>query len=183
MNKKVRFLLILSIIGVGVGISPTIAHASPFGEGLYDANVPYGGSTSLAISTSGNVIASISNPTSSGALSSSSGTVTVTSSDVVGYSLYARALGSTNMINGTSSIPASSNGTAGALAVNTWGFNTDGSANYLGMGLTDTLIHSLTGPATTGDTTSVTYGIDVDNTKQPGSYQVSVLYTAVPQTN
>jgi len=183
MNKKVRFLMILFITGVGLGILSSTVYASPFGEGIYGANVPYGGSTSLAISTSGNIAASISSPASGGTLSSSLGTVTVTSSDVVGYSLYARALGSTNMASGTSTIPTSSNSVAGALSVNTWGFNTDGSTNFIGMSLADSLIHSLVGPATAGDTTSITYGVKVDNAKQSGNYQVSILYTAVPQTN
>jgi len=87
------------------------------------------------------------------------------------------------MASGTSTIPTSSNSVAGALSVNTWGFNTDGSTNFIGMSLADSLIHSLVGPATAGDTTSITYGVKVDNAKQSGNYQVSILYTAVPQTN
>lgn len=183
MNKKVRFLIIFFILSLCFGVAPEITHASPFGEGLYDANVPYGGSTSLAIATSGNVAVSASSPGSGGSISTAAGTVTITSSDVVGYLLYARAIGSTAMASGASTIAASSNSVAGPLTVNTWGFNTNGSTNYLGMSLADTLIHSLAGPATAGDTTTVTYGVDVDNTKKPGSYQTSVLYTAVPQTN
>lgn len=156
--------------------------AAPYGVGLYSANVPYGGQTQLTIATSGNISLSVA-PTSSGALVSSSGTVTITSSDVVGYKLYIRSTGSTDMVNGGAVIPASANGSPAALAVNTWGYNLDGSADFTGMTLSDVLIRNRTGPYTSGDVTTVTYGVNVDNAKLPGSYSNTVIYTAVPQTN
>jgi hypothetical protein len=183
MNKKIQIVIILLITGVVLGMSSQLVYASPFGAGVFGANVPFGGQTSLAISTSGNVTTPVTSPSDSGTLSSSTGTVTVVSSDVVGYMLYARVLTSTNMSNGVNTIPASANGTLAPLATNTWGYNTNGTTNFLGMGLTDSLIHSLSGPSTAGDTTSVTYGAKVDNTKKPGNYQATILYTAVPQTN
>lgn len=156
--------------------------ASPYGAGLYSANVPYGGETQLTIATSGNVSLSVT-PTSTGTLASSSGTVTVTSTDVVGYKLYIRSISSTNMVNGATNIPTSANGAPAALAVNTWGYNLDASANFTGMTLSDVLIRNRTGPYTSGDVTTVTYGVNVDNAKQSGSYSNTVIYTAVPQTN
>lgn len=183
MKKKIQIVIISLIAGVALGMLPQLAYASPFGAGVFGANVPFGGETSLTISTSGNIATPITTPSDNGTLSSSTGTVTVVSSDVVGYMLYARALTSTNMTSGANTIPASSNGTAAPLTANTWGYNTNGTTNFLGMGLTDGLIHSLVGPSTAGDVTSVTYGVKVDNTKKPGSYQATILYTAVPQTN
>ncbi len=164
-------------------ISTTVdVFASPYGVGNYSANVPYGGQTQLSISTNGNVSISLT-PTSSGTLSSASGTVTVVSSDVVGYKLYVRSLTSTNMTSGTANVPTSLNSSPAALAVNTWGYNLDASTNFSGMALTDTLIRSGTGPFTAGDVTTVTFGVKVDNTVPAGSYSNSVIYTAVPQTN
>lgn len=159
-----------------------LSSASPYGKGKYDENVPYGSETSLSIATSGNVSLSVT-PTTSGTSASSSSTVTVTSTDVVGYKLYIRSLGSTDLNNLGATLPASANVSAGPLAINTWGYNTNGSTNYQGSSLTDTLIRSFTGPAPSGDITTVTYGIYVDLAKPAGVYTTSILYTAVPQTN
>jgi hypothetical protein len=189
MNIKFRLslrsllcsLLMLTLASAGIYFSTATSYAQPYGVGLYGANVPYGGTTSLAISTGSNVTIQIT-PTSSGTLGTASNTVTVTSTDVVGYKLYIRALSSTNMVNGSSTIPASANGTLNTLATNTWGYNTDASSNFLGMTASDTLIKSRTGPYSTGDATQVTYGVKVDNSKAAGNYVTSVVYTAVPQT-
>lgn len=160
----------------------TSVFASPYGVGKYGANVPYGSETSLAIGTSGNVTIQVT-PTESGTLATAANTVTVTSTDVVGYKLYIRSLSSTNMVNGASTIPASGNGSPASLAVNTWGYNTDGSNNFVGSTLSDTLIKNATGPYSSGDNTSVTYGVKLDNSKSAGNYTTTVVYTAVPQTN
>jgi hypothetical protein len=157
------------------------AAGEPFGEGVFGADVPYGSETSLAISTSGNVAIDIT-PTDSGTLGTANNTVTVTSTDVVGYQLYINSLSSTNMTNGSSSIPASSNGTETPLSTNTWGYNTDGSNNFLGMTTSQALIKTGTGPFVSGDNTTVTYGVLVDNTEPAGDYTTNVVYTAVPQT-
>lgn len=158
-----------------------ISFASPYGVGKYGANVPYGGQTSLTIATNGNVTISL-QPNSGGVLATGSSTVTVTSTDVVGYKLYIRALTNTNLTKGADTIPASGNGTPAALAVNTWGYNTDASSNYVGITLSDVLIRTGTGPFTAGDITTVQYGVKVDDVKSPGSYSTTVIYTAVPQT-
>lgn len=157
-------------------------YAQPYGQGKYSANVPYGSQTQLSINTSGDLAMSI-NPSSGSTLGTTSGTVTVTSSDVSGYSLYARANGSSSMINGSAVLGASSNVSAGALAVNTWGYNLDASTNFLGLTTSDSLLKTTSAPATTGDTTTVTYGVKIDTSKPAGAYTSSVLYTAIPRTN
>ena len=182
MVKLILTFLLLIAITFLPFVAESTVFASPYGVGKYDANVPYGGQTQLSISTSGDVTVAIS-PSTGGTLASAAGTVTVVSSDVVGYKLYVRSLSSTSMTNGAASIPASSNGSPAALAVNTWGYNLDGSSNYTGMTLSDVLIRSATQPYTSGDITTVTYGVKVDNAKPAGSYNDSVIYTAVPQTN
>lgn len=181
MNKTTLVLgLILALI---LGISlPTISHASPYGKGVYGANIPYGSQTALSIATNGNVTIPIS-PTTSGVLATGASTVTVTSTDVMGFKLYIRALTNTNMNNLGALLPASVNGSPAALATNTWGYNTDASSNFTGMTLTDTLIRSMTTPASTGDVTSVTYGMKLDLAKPAGNYTATVIYTAVPQTD
>lgn len=160
---------------------PLKAYANPYGTGVYGANIPYGSQTSLTIGTSGNVSIQIT-PTDAGTLGTANNTVTVTSTDVTGYKLYIRTLGSTNMTNGASVLPASVNGAPAALAANTWGYNTDASANFTGMTASDVLIKTATGPYSSGDPTTVTYGVKVDNAKPAGNYVTTVVYTAVPQT-
>jgi len=171
----------LSIITTTLLIT-ACAHASPYNAGKYNANVPYGGQTQLTISTSGAVTIPI-NPSAAGTLGSSSGTVTVVSTDVVGYKLYIRALSSTNMTNVGAILPASVNSSPTALASNTWGYNLDASTNFTGITSTDVLIRSATQPYTSGDITTVTYGVKIDQSKPAGNYSSTVIYTAVPQTN
>jgi hypothetical protein len=182
VKKTILFIIIFLAI-VGVAVIPSISHAESYGQGLYNANVPYGKATSLSISTNGNVSIPIT-PTSSGVLATgSTSTITVTSTDVNGYSLYIRALTSTSMNNLGTLLPASANGSPAALAVDTWGYNLDASNNFTGISLSDTLIHSITAPAPSGDITNVTYGIKLDMAKPAGNYVASMVYTAVPQTD
>jgi hypothetical protein len=123
-------------------------------------------------------------PVSGGTVATGTSNVTVTSTDVKGFKLYVRSLGSTNLDNLGAVIPASANGSPAALAVNTWGYNTSGSlTNFTGMTLSDVLVKSVTTPASTGDLTTFTYGVNVDLAKPAGNYTTSVVYTAVPQTN
>src|SRR5688500_16678293 len=76
-------------------LSQQSASASPFGQGEFGADVPFGSVTSLTISLGGDVSLALlpDGPDYSG---TGSHTVTVTSTDVVGYLLYAHSTGSTN---------------------------------------------------------------------------------------
>lgn len=177
MKKTILFIFIL--LCTVCGTSP-IVFASSYNQGKYNAVVPYNTATYIAIATSGNISLAVT-PVSGGSLVTGSNNVTVTSTDVVGYKLYLRSGTSTNMNNLGDIIPTSANGTPAALAVNTWGYNTDGSSNFVGSSLTDTLIRTLIGPASTGDVTTVTYGINVDLAKPAGNYTTSIIYTAVPE--
>jgi hypothetical protein len=173
------FLLFSTLLGI---LAPVAVFAAPFGAGIYSADVPYGSQTSLTIATDGNVSIPVS-PQAGGTLATGTSHVTVTSTDVVGYKLYVRALGSSSMDNLGTPLPASANGSPAALAVDTWGYNTDGSSNFVGILTTDTLIKSVTGPKKGGDSTTFTYGVDLDLAKPAGNYSASVLYTAAPQTD
>ena len=156
--------------------------AQPYGKGIYDANVPYGKETSLSIGSSGNVSIQIT-PTDSATLGTGNSTVTVTSTDVVGYKLYIRSVGTTNMENGPDSLQTSVNGSPATLVTNTWGYNLNASANFVGSSLSDTLIKTASGPFSGGDNTVVTFGVNIDNNKPAGNYNTVVQYTAVPQTD
>lgn len=184
MKKVNNIFILFFLISFSASLLLTMApvSAQPYGVGKYDANVPYGGQTSLTIATNGNVTVPIT-LTSGGTLNTATSVVTVSSGDVVGYKLYVRALTSSNLSTVTlKTIPASSNVTGLPLSNDTWGYNTDASTNFLGMTTTDALIRSLTGPATSGDVTTVTYGLKLDYKTVPGTYTTNIIYTAVPQT-
>jgi hypothetical protein len=176
-DKLFRPLLVLCGVFVVLSIAPSVA-ASPFGQGVFGAQVPFGSLTSLTISLGGNVSLNLT-PSGSTFVGSGSHTITVTSTDVVGYSLYIYGAGTTSMTNGTDTIPASSNTAAGALTTNTWGYNTDGSTDYIGLTTHPVLFKTATGPYESGDNTTVTYGVLTDITKSEGSYNATVTYTAV----
>lgn len=162
---------------------PLSVHAQPYGRGTYGTNVPYGSQTSLAISTSGDVIIQIT-PDDNAVLGTADNVITVTSTDVVGYSLYVRALSSSDMANGPAILPASSNTSPGTLATNTWGYNISGSGtNFVGMTTSNELMKTTSGPFTGGDVTTVKYGVKIDNTKPAGNYVTTVMYTAAPETD
>lgn len=164
-----------------VFLTPTI-YAQPYGKGKYGTAVPYGSETSLTIST-GSASAIQVTPDTTPVLGTTTNDVTITSLDVVGYKLYVRSIGSTDMTNSPSTIPASVNAVPGALAVNTWGYNTDASTDFVGMTTSDVLVKNATGPYSAGDLTTFTYGVKLDNSKPAGNYTTSIVYTAVPQTD
>ena len=171
------FLLLLSCL-----LMQQSAMASPFGVGVFGEDVPFGSATSIAISlgSAPNMTLMSSGQNFSG---NASQTVTVASTDVIGYDLYIKGTSSTSMVNGSYSIAASGNSSPAALSVNSWGYNTTGSTtNFKGMTLSDASINSRTGPFTDGDVTTVTYGALIDITKGDGTYTVGVTYTAVGQT-
>jgi len=180
MRKKI-IAIALTIVIISC-LVPTTSFAQPYGTSVYGKNTTYGGQTSLSILTSGDVNIPIT-PTNNGTLATSNSSVIVTSTDVKGYKLYIRALGNTSMDNLGSQLPASSNTLPANLSINTWGFNTDNSSDYIGISLTDSLIRSVSLPVPNGDTTTISYGINIDFAKPAGNYTASVVYTAVPQTD
>lgn len=183
MKKTISFFAILLPLCLIVSTTTLKlkCSAQPYGKGLYGIT-RYGNQTSLSISTNGDVSIPIT-PTTDGVLATGSSNVTVTSTDVMGYKLYLRTLNSTNMDNLGTPLPTSANATPLPLAVNTWGYNTNASANFIGASLTDAIIKSVSTPMSSGDTTTITYGLKIDMAKPAGNYTTTVVYTAVPQTD
>lgn len=177
--RKLKILAYAAYAGLALIAFTPVVHAAPFGQGQFGADVGFGSATSLSVALNGTVSLNL---TSNGSYYSASGahSVTVTSSDPVGYALYAYALDDSTMVSPSSgdTIPASTNSSAGPLGMNTWGYNLDGSSNFMGLSTTPSVIKTSLGPFETGDTTNVTYGVKTDLTKTAGSYKVSVVYTA-----
>lgn len=176
--EKIHRNVALLVVGL-LCLSVSQAQASPFGQGVFGADVPFGSATSIAVNLGGDVSLDLV-PTGPNTLAaSSSHTLTVTSTDVVGYRLYSRALSNSNLVNGAYSIPASANSSPAALTDNTWGYNTDGSGNFVGISTQNALIKDADGPHKNGDDTIVTYGVVANTTKEAGNYTTSVIYTVV----
>jgi len=139
-------------------------------------------------------------PTGAGAQTIASDTVTVSTNDSSGYTLQlAETGGSSNLVSGSNTIPASSGtqSSPATMAVNTWGYRMD-SVGGFGSGPTSAVssvaIGSLkfaTVPASgspdtlkttsgtaTSDTTTVWYGVAANTSQPSGTYTNSVTYTA-----
>lgn len=174
-RKSVAFI---TLLGMCTLLSST-AHASPFGQGVFGADVPFGSATSIAVDLGGDVELALA-PDGSNFSGTASHIVTVTSTDVVGYYLYAHTNGGTNMASGSATIAASSNSIPGPLAIGTWGYNLTGStSDFLGLGTTSTLLVDANGPYKNGAPTTVTYGALVSPAQESGTYSAAVTYTAV----
>lgn len=179
MNKVVMRIALGIALLTALIVPALPVHASPFGQGVFGADVPFGSATSISINLGGDVPLTLA-PSGGNFSGTGSHTVTVTSTDVVGYYLYAHTTGTTDMTNGSATIPASSNVTATNLSVGTWGYNTSGSTtNFLGMHATNSLLKDASGPFKNGDPTTVTYGALTSNTQAAGNYSVAITYTAV----
>jgi hypothetical protein len=174
-----RIVVALLVACESVLLSVAPAHASPFGQGAFGANVPFGSATSISINVGGDVALALA-PSGGNFSGSNAHTVTVTSTDVVGYYLYAHATGSTAMANGSQTITASNNSSPGPLSVGTWGYNTTSSpTDFLGMNASSVLLKDASGPFKNGDATIVTYGALTNGTQAAGNYSIGMTYTTV----
>jgi hypothetical protein len=175
--RKITVAALFAVESLLLSAAPV--SAAPFGQGKFGADVPFGSMTSISINLGGDVALSLA-PSGGNFSGNNSHTVTVTSTDVVGYLLYAHTTGSTAMANGSASIPASSNSSDAPLSVGSWGYNTTGSTgNFSGMNATSVLLKDANGPYKGGDPTTITYGALVNNTQAAGTYSIGVTYTAV----
>lgn len=178
LNKHLTRPLVVAVFILLIASFQQKAFASPFGQGNFGI-LPFGSQTSLTIGIGGNVSLNLT-PSGSNFTASGSNTVTVTSTDVNGYDLFIFSTGSTSLTQGSYTIPASSNTTAAALAVNTWGYNTDGSSNYIGITTSPALLLATTGPYESGNTTTVTFGVLTNILTADGNYTGNVTFSAVP---
>ena len=185
----------LSVVLVTLGTSAVVSAAT--------ASTTVSSNVAAAISlltTSGTVNVNVV-PTGPGAQTIASDTVTVSTSDTSGYTLnLAETGGSSNLVSGSDTIPASSGsqGTPVAMSANTWGYRVDslggfgagptssqsstaisGSIKFAAVPATGSpnTIKTTSGTAT-NDTTTVWYGVAANTSQATGTYTNSVTYTA-----
>lgn len=182
---------------VAVILSPVVASAiSTTANTTVNATV----SSVISMTTSTTVAIGIT-PTASGAMSSSSDAVSVSTNNSLGYTLtLADTDATTTLVSGANTIAADSGTQAvpsASLTLNRWGYRVDSIGGF-GAGATtaETNIASSAFkwagvPATgapntiksasttaTNDITTVWYGVKVDTSKPNGVYTDSVTYTA-----
>ncbi|RWZ78127.1 MAG: hypothetical protein EOT04_02775 [Candidatus Chaera renei] len=140
-------------------------------------------------------------PTSAGAMTSASDTVSVTTNNSTGYALsLADADATTSLVNGANTIAAhtGTQATPTALATNSWGYRVDGVGGF-GAGPTSAESNvantaftwagvpasgspntlKTTSTTASSDPTTVWYGAKVSTAKPAGTYTDVVTYTAV----
>lgn len=172
-------LVLVGVLALVALVSQT-ASASPFGQGIFGADVPFGAGTSLSIAFSGAPYLNVNTPSGGTFSGNANHTITVTSTDVVGYRLYVYAPGSATMTNGSETVVASSNTGLAPLATDSWGYNTTGStSDFIGVTTSPVVVRDRVGPFKNGDGTTVTFGMKVDQTKAAGEYSATVVYTVV----
>lgn len=180
IGLQIRTIAVLALLLIAS--IPASVSANPFGQGVFGADVPFGTETNITIALGGNVALNLA-PSGGNFEGSGSHTLTVTTTDVVGYRLYIYAPNGTAMTDGSESIAASANVSPSTLATDTWGYNTTGSTtNYIGVTGTPVVLKDANGPYKNGDNTTVTYGAKVSGTKGAGDYSSSVVYTAVTKS-
>ena len=129
-----------SVTGLSAGVNYEfqVAAINSIGTGAYTTSVT-GAVRTISISATNAAFAIT--PTASGAMSSGSATVTVTTNAPAGYNL---SIGATqrNLVNGSHTIPFStaSQTTPGALTGSMWGYRVDGIG---GFGTSTTTVHNL----------------------------------------
>lgn len=188
---------IFGFLFVILALTPVLA--TPYGYGTYGSCAYQ--VCSISVTTSGSIDLELV-PDSSGVHTIEGDEVEVTTNSSEGYTLQLESasatetglVGDDDTIAATSGTPAS----PVALTGNQWGYRVDGLANF-GVGPTSavenqsTTTHTFAGlsllgnpttikntasPATTGDTTTVWYGVRADTSLASGEYTNTVLYTA-----
>jgi hypothetical protein len=192
----------LRIVVVGV-LFLGVAFGSTAIVGASTANTTISSVISPVLSvftTNGTVNANVT-PTSGGAQTIASDTVTISTNDSSGYTLeLAESSAVTNLVSGSNTIPTSTGTqtTPVVMAVNTWGYRVDslggfgagptssqnsaaisGTIKFAGVpasGSPNTL--KTTSGVATNDTTTVWYGVAANTSQPSGTYTNTVTYTA-----
>lgn len=200
---KIR-LFILGVLGSFTAIAGLLiangAQASPYGYGSYGSCAYQ--ECSITMETDSTVSLPVT-PTDSGVYTIAEDVVEVTTNSSEGYTLQlaSASLSENGLVGDDDTIETSSGTTASpvTLASNRWGFRVDGFDGF-GMGPTTPVtnqsssaltfagiplsgspitINTTSEEATSGDSTSVWYGIHVNNSVPAGTYTATVVYTAV----
>lgn len=194
---KIKKVLLVTMITLGTVLTPlVVSAASDTDNTVITANI----ASVITMTTSGTVAINIT-PTGSGAASSASDTVTISTNHSAGYNLVLKDSDTTLTLTKGGDTIANHTGTFASpstLANNSWGYRVDGAGTF-GSGPTsaetnqanlagtwagiksssvagDTLKTTATTAA--NDVTTVWYGVKADTTKPNGAYTNTVTYTA-----
>jgi hypothetical protein len=196
ISKRSKFI-VASVLTLGCTVGSPILAAAATTSTTISSSI---GSVISLLSSSGTVNVNVT-PTSGGAQTIGSDTVTVSTNDASGYTLQlAETTATSALTSGGNTLPASSATQAypAAMTVNTWGYRVDGIGGF-GAGPTSTAssaaisgsikfaaVPATASPSTikttsgtaTSDTTTVWYGVAANTSQASGTYTNSVTYTA-----
>lgn len=202
LMKFTRLRVVLGGVMLFILMFYPAAHLSAvrYGEGSYGV-CNYGQGCNISITTSGTVALSAT-PTVSGVYTIAEDVVEVTTNSPDGYTLTLETDSATeNSLDGSDGSISAVSGTPASpvtLSMNEWGFRVDGLSGF-GAGPTSPVtnqasssvtfaalpfmnsaatIKTTAGPALSGDTTDVWYGVRVDTSLPAGTYTRTVTYTA-----
>lgn len=193
-------LVVATAVGAGNVAYADTTEVGTYGSGDY-GSCSYG-SCSITLTGTGSVGVDVT-PTASGRCTVQSDTVTVETGNSAGYTVTMTVdAADNNMAASGGTIPAHSATAASptSLGMNAWGYRVDGTAGF-GSGPTSaqdsaavpsvpfagvpdntsasTPVAASTEPASPADETKVWYGVCADMVQASGTYEVTVLYTAV----
>jgi len=201
MTNKTRIKYLPSVITALLLVVLTIGGTAVVSALTASTTVSSNISSVISLLTTNGTVNVDVTPSGSGAQTIGSDTVTVSTSDTAGYTLtLAETSGSTSLVSGSNTIPASggSQGTPVAMAVNTWGYRVDSIGGF-GAGPTSAQSSSAisgsikfaavpasgspntiktTSGTASNDTTKVWYGVAANTSQASGTYTNSVTYTA-----
>lgn len=177
MNKKITYKVSSALAITAVLLSPVMA-----GAAQDTSTVQTTVNSVISVESAATVLIPAVTPDADGEISSASDTITVNSNDPDGYDLTVEndaTLTMTGSDGGTLAKTAGTYGTPAALSANSWGYRLSGFTvdTYAGVEQTPQNIKS-TAAVANNDTTSITYGVNVNTSVPAGVYTDSVTYTA-----
>ncbi len=200
-NKNFHTKMIaLLLFGLAVLSSSVALGATPSANAATSATPRITVNVGSVISLSaGDINIDVASPSPIGTFATGTGTVSVTTNDIAGYSVYLTSNDTTTSLNHATaatkidSISAATtinSSTTKFSTNNTWGWSKDGSVFYpvaakgaKHSASVNTLYRKTAAAASTADASTLTIGATVDSTLTSGAYSGTLLLTAIPNSD
>ena len=176
-------LVLLFSLGIGFLCAPLFNTPSAFAENKFDVKVRI--TPQISLTTSTDTVAMNIIPEPAGSFVSNNVTATVSTNNATGYSLIMSTKGNdanlVNTVNSNNVITSEFNGavTSSTMANGTWGYSLD-ATNFLAIPLAEDAAQiNSSDEAVEGDSVLVTYGATVDSNTVIGTYEDTVVFTAI----
>ena len=198
-NKGSLFLPVLGLATLVTGIAFGPAQNT---SAATTSNTTVTANVGAVISISAtDIVVNMSSPAPTGTFATGTGTVSVTTNDISGYSVYLTSNSTTSTsldhasVSGASIASIATNETISSLntkfsAMNTWGWSNDGSVFHpvvvkgtKSTASIPTLYRRTSSSSAVADESTLTIGVTGDSTLTSGQYAGTLLLTAIPNSN